>query len=129
MYVIQIVHLLFHSSQDAAIETYLRELKGGAMAVALLRTSKGPTPARLDKTLQDLGLTSAKSYDCYETFEGMYFRGTDFFGSLHYNIDNICTCRSHQIKSSMAKTQRILRLASLLTASNSVIVTSFLSRA
>jgi len=58
--------------KDPSIETYLRELKGGTMAVAILRTSPGPTPSRLDRTLKDLGLSSAVSYDCYETFEGKF---------------------------------------------------------
>ena len=45
------------------------------MAVAVLRTSTGATPARLDRSLKDLGLSSAASYDCYETFQGKIMFG------------------------------------------------------
>ncbi|KAF6026996.1 NAGA [Bugula neritina] len=62
--------------KDTSIQTFRRELKDGNMAVAILRTSKGPTPARLDRSLKDLGLSAAVSYDCYETFQGK------FIGSL-----------------------------------------------
>ena len=61
--------------KDVAVETFLSELKGGNMAVAVLRTSTGATPARLDRSLKDLGLSSAASYDCYETFQGKIMLG------------------------------------------------------
>lgn len=60
----------FIIKKDTSVQTYLRELKGGNMAVAILRTSTGPTPNRLDRSLKDLGLTAATSYDCFEVFQG-----------------------------------------------------------
>ncbi|XP_067949348.1 alpha-N-acetylgalactosaminidase-like [Watersipora subatra] len=54
------------------IETYIRELKGNSMAVALLRTTDGPTPVKINRSLEDLGLSVATSYDCYEVFEGSF---------------------------------------------------------
>lgn len=58
------------SLQDKNLQTFLRELQGGSVAVVLFRSSSGNTPARIDRSLRDLGLTSAVSYDCFETFEG-----------------------------------------------------------
>ena len=56
--------------QDAAVSTWLRELQGGSMLIVMLRTSGGATPARLDRSLTELGLPAKPSYYCWDVFSG-----------------------------------------------------------